>query len=82
MAWSGMTNRTPVRDRSGTVGWRRRFVVPLKPGNAGGGKPPVNIAQVESSGTDVAEGPAAETSVSRTRIARPGAPGRGRRHTR
>src|SRR5882762_3794575 len=23
MAWSGMTNRTPARDRSGAVGWRR-----------------------------------------------------------
>ena len=36
----GWSNRTPVRDRLGTVGWRRGFVVPLKPGNAGGGKGP------------------------------------------
>ena len=35
-----MTNRTPARDRPGALGWRRGFVVPLKPGNAGGGKGP------------------------------------------
>src|SRR6202789_4126656 len=40
MAWSAMTNRTPARDRSGAFGVAERFVVPLKPGNAGGGKGP------------------------------------------
>ena len=40
MAWSGMINRTPARDRPGRRGDAERFVVPLKPGNAGGGKGP------------------------------------------
>ena len=40
MAWSAMTNRKPARDRLGALGWRERFVVPLKPGNSGGGKGP------------------------------------------
>src|SRR6266849_3584769 len=40
MAWSAMTNRTPARDRSGALGVAERFAVPLKPGNAGGGKGP------------------------------------------
>ena len=35
-----MTNRTPARDRPGALGMTERFVVPLKPGNAGGGKGP------------------------------------------
>src|SRR6202521_2551407 len=39
-AWSAMTNRKPVRDRLGALGVAGRFVVPLKPGNAGGGKGP------------------------------------------
>ena len=39
-AWSGMTNRTPARDRPGAHGVAERFVVPKKPGNAGGGKGP------------------------------------------
>ena len=39
-AWSGMINRTPARDRPGAHGVAERFVVPLKPGNAGGGKGP------------------------------------------
>src|SRR6185312_6578382 len=34
-----MTNRKPVRDRRGP-GVAERFVVPRKPGNAGGGKGP------------------------------------------
>ena len=38
--WSGMTNRTPARDRLDARGVAERFVVPLKPGNAGGGKGP------------------------------------------
>ena len=38
-AWSEMTNRKPVRDRPGALGWRRGSV-PRKPGNAGGGKGP------------------------------------------
>ena len=33
-------NRQLVRDRSGRVGWRRGLVVPVKPGNSGGGKGP------------------------------------------
>jgi len=40
MAWSGMTNQTPARDRLGAHGVAERLVVPLKPGNAGGGKGP------------------------------------------
>src|SRR5450756_1143232 len=32
-------NRTPARDRSGVMGWRRP-VVPMKSGNADGGKGP------------------------------------------
>src|SRR6202020_1889042 len=39
-AWSGMTNQTPARDRLGAHGVAERLVVPLKPGNAGGGKGP------------------------------------------
>src|SRR5258708_17952995 len=39
-ARSGMTNRTPARDRPDGPGVAERFVVPLKPGNAGGGKGP------------------------------------------
>src|SRR6266568_4153062 len=39
-AWSAMTNRKPVRDRLGAPGVAERFVVPRKPGNAGGGKGP------------------------------------------
>src|SRR5208282_5009266 len=39
-AWSGMINRTPARDRPGAHGVAERLVVPLKPGNAGGGKGP------------------------------------------
>ena len=35
-----MTNRMPVRDRLGALGWRRGSAVPRKPGNAGGGKGP------------------------------------------
>src|ERR1700688_2428286 len=38
--WSGMTNQTPARDRLGAHGVAERFVVPLKPDNAGGGKGP------------------------------------------
>ena len=33
-----MTNRTPARDRPGAHGVAERLAVPLKPGNAGGGK--------------------------------------------
>ena len=40
MAWSRMTNRAPARDRPGPHGVAERFVIPLKPGNAGGGKGP------------------------------------------
>ena len=40
MAWSGMINRTPARDRPGALEVTERLVVPLKPGNAGGGKEP------------------------------------------
>src|SRR5246127_927612 len=36
----GMTNRTPARGQAGRHGAAERFVVPLKPGNAGGGKGP------------------------------------------
>jgi hypothetical protein len=36
---SGMINRTPARDRPGAVN-AERFAVPVKPGNAGGGKGP------------------------------------------
>ena len=41
-AWSGrMTdNQTPARERLGARGVAERLVVPLKPGNAGGGKGP------------------------------------------
>src|SRR5271166_6795237 len=39
-ARSGMTNRTPVRERLGAHGVAERLVVPPKPGNAGGGKGP------------------------------------------
>ena len=35
-----MINRTPARDRLGALGVAERLVVPLKPGNAGGGKGP------------------------------------------
>src|SRR6516225_1503589 len=35
-----MINRTPARDRPGAHGVAEGFVVPLKPGNAGGGKGP------------------------------------------
>ena len=40
MGWSGMTNRTPARDRPVLMWVAERFVVPLKPDNAGGGKGP------------------------------------------
>src|SRR3984957_5582221 len=40
IAWSGMTNQTPARDRLGAHRVAERLVVPLKPGNAGGGKEP------------------------------------------
>ena len=36
---SSMTNRTPARDWPNLMGWRERFVVPLKPDNAGGKGP-------------------------------------------
>src|SRR6476661_10895032 len=36
----GVPNRTPARDRPGRRGVTDRFVVPGKPGNAGGGKGP------------------------------------------
>jgi hypothetical protein len=36
----GIPNRTPARDRPGRRGVADRFVVPSKPGNAGGGKGP------------------------------------------
>ena len=39
-AWAAMPNRTPARDRPGALGVAERFVVPLKPGNVGGGKGP------------------------------------------
>src|SRR3984893_11125222 len=39
-AWAAMPNRTPARDRPGALGVAERFVVPLKRGNAGGGKGP------------------------------------------
>ena len=48
MAWSAMTNRTPARDRSGAMGVAEGFVVPLKPGNAGGGKEPQFKVNVRS----------------------------------
>jgi hypothetical protein len=35
-----MTNRMPARDRPGRPGVAERFIVPRKPGNAGGGKGP------------------------------------------
>src|SRR5208337_3397419 len=35
-----MTNQTPARERLGAHGVAERFGVPLKPGNAGGGKGP------------------------------------------
>jgi hypothetical protein len=35
-----MTNQTPARDRLGAHGVAERLGVPLKPGNAGGGKGP------------------------------------------
>jgi hypothetical protein len=35
-----MINRTLARDRPGAFGVAERFVVPLKLGNAGGGKGP------------------------------------------
>src|SRR6266705_7151512 len=35
-----MTNRTPARDRPGAFGVAEGFVLPRKPGNAGGGKGP------------------------------------------
>ena len=40
MAWSRRANRTLVRDGSGRHEVTERFVVPLKPGNSGGGKGP------------------------------------------
>jgi hypothetical protein len=36
----GWSNRTPVRDRPGAHGVAERLAVPMKPGNAGGGKGP------------------------------------------
>ena len=39
-ARSGMINRTPARDRPGADGVAERLAVPMKPGNAGGGKGP------------------------------------------
>ena len=39
-AWPGMANRRPARDKAGRRGVAERFVVPMKPGNAGGGKGP------------------------------------------
>src|ERR1035438_1600201 len=38
-AGSAMTNRTPARDRSAAI-VAERFVLPLRPGNSGGGKGP------------------------------------------
>src|SRR4030088_250420 len=40
MARSAMTNRTPARGQVGRPGVAERSVLPLKPGNAGGGKGP------------------------------------------
>jgi len=37
---AGMTNRTPARDGPGGPGVTERLVVPLKSGNADGGKGP------------------------------------------
>jgi hypothetical protein len=34
------TNRTPARDRAGRPGVSERLILPLRPGNAGGGKEP------------------------------------------
>src|SRR5438477_13102260 len=39
MAWSAMTNRSR-EGQAGRLGVAERFVVPLKPGNSGGGKGP------------------------------------------
>ena len=36
----GWSNRTPVRDGPGAHGVAERLAVPMKPGNAGGGKGP------------------------------------------
>lgn len=49
MAWSRTTNRTPVTDGPGALGWLQRPVIPLKPGNAGGGKGPQFKTDVASS---------------------------------
>src|SRR5258705_1732060 len=40
MARSAMTNRAPARRQVGCHGVAERFVLPRKPGNAGGGKGP------------------------------------------
>src|SRR5271166_4785341 len=40
MAWSGMTKPDAREGWAGRYGVAERFVVPLKPGNAGGGKEP------------------------------------------
>ena len=53
MAWSGTTNRTSVTAQAGRLGVAERFVLPLKPGNAGGGKGPqfkTNAASSEGPG--------------------------------
>ena len=49
-AWSGMTNQTPARERLGAHGVAERLAVPLKPGNAGGGKGPQFKTSVKSGG--------------------------------
>ena len=40
MAWSATTNRRPVTAQTGRPGVTERSVVPMRPGNAGGGKGP------------------------------------------
>ena len=40
MAWSGMTKPDAREGWAGRYGVAERFAVPLKPGNAGGGKGP------------------------------------------
>ena len=46
--WERVTpNRNPARDQPGPCGVAERFVVPLKPGNADGGKGPQFKVNVE-----------------------------------